>query len=470
MIGKRSIYLLYWNQEIAPPGVGTIADQRGARKRAGWPHQVAPFGTSGTDRLPGISRCKDYTHGLSLRLCITIPGPITRATRSRAGVDVHLPYSIRQVFLVIDQDGGGCVEHPGSARPAMPVLLPPIARRNSMTHLDQLCTDVPFTLPTALPLLRARVTLRILDDTTLPPWKGALLRGGFGYAFQRATCPQRCWGHADACSIGTLCPYRRVFETPHPPDIGHLHDLKDVPRPFVIEPPGDQQRQYAAGSTLEFGLVLIGRGIDYLPYFLFAFEQLGRMGLGRQHAQARLERVEALHPWQPTGRVIYQDGRVQGEPGATTADWLPVYRAATIAERAAALPADLRLELPTPLRVKARGAFIETIDPPALVQALCWRLNALATFHGDGPWPVDYRPLVAQAQAITVEQAQVRWVDWERTSTRGDQRQKMKLGGIVGSARLRAVPPDVRTLLLAGSLVHVGKACVFGHGALGVRG
>ena len=111
------------------------------------------------------------------------------------------------------------------------------------------------------------------------------------------------------------------------------------------------------------------------------------------------------------GAGFRQDGRVQGEPGAATADWLPVYQAATIAERAAALPADLRLELPTPLRVKARGAFIETIDPPALVQALCWRLNALATFHGDGPWPVDYRPLIAQAQAITVEQAQVRWVD-----------------------------------------------------------
>jgi len=40
-----------------------------------------------------------------------------------------------------------------------------------------------------LPLLRARVTMRLLDDTTLPAYKGAMLRGGFGYAFQRASCP-----------------------------------------------------------------------------------------------------------------------------------------------------------------------------------------------------------------------------------------------------------------------------------------
>jgi hypothetical protein len=34
---------------------------------------------------------------------------------------------------------------------------------------------------------------------------------------------------------------------------------------------------------------------------------------------------------------------------------------------------------------------------------------------------------------------------------------------------LRGVPPAVRVLLLAGSLVHVGKACVFGHGGMVVE-
>jgi hypothetical protein len=69
-------------------------------------------------------------------------------------------------------------------------------------------------------------------------------------------------------------------------------------------------------------------------------------------------------------------------------------RVADLAAQAAALPADLRLTLRTPLRVKARGAFIEQLDLPAIVQAACWRLAALAAFHGD-PWEADYRPLVA---------------------------------------------------------------------------
>jgi hypothetical protein len=45
----------------------------------------------------------------------------------------------------------------------------------------------------------------------------------------------------------------------------------------------------------------------------------------------------------------------------------------------------------------------------------------------------------------------------------------MTLGGLLGSVVLRDVPAELRTVLLAGSLVHVGKACVFGHGGYAVE-
>lgn len=330
--------------------------------------------------------------------------------------------------------------------------------------MPRAATSPTTSLPAGLPLLRARVTMRLLEGAALPRFKGAMLRGGFGYAFQRAACPQACWRNSEACTITPLCPYRWVFETPHPPDVPHLHGLRDVPRPFVIEPPLDDRTSYAAGDALEFVLVLIGRGIDHLPYFLFAFEQLGRMGLGKQRARARLERVEALTAWQPTGRVIYRDGEV-----LTSSEPLPTIEPEMIAARARNLPPDLRLHLFTPLRLKAGGVFLEQIEPAVLVQAICWRLNALATFHGGVPWEVDYRPLVAQAREIALEQAQTTWVDWGRTSGRGGRQQHMVLGGIVGSAVLRGVPPEARMVLLAGSLLHVGKACVFGHGGIRIE-
>ncbi len=321
--------------------------------------------------------------------------------------------------------------------------------------------ETPQTFP-PLSVLRARISYRLLEATTLRPFKGALLRGGFGYAFQRASCPRVCWGHAERCTATLLCSYRWVFETPHPEGVPQLHDLQDVPRPFVIEPPLDHKRHYAAGDSLEFGLILIGRGIDFLPYFLVGFADLGVAGLGHARARARLERVEILEPFRPVGVPLYQDGQVR-EPAE-----LPLLNLAELPVHAANLAADLRLELPTPLRVKARGVFIEHLDLAAIVQAICWRIGALAIFHGPGAWSADYRPLVEAARAVRIERADLRWADWERTSTRGGQQRAMKLGGLIGSATLREVPPAVRAALLAASVLHVGKACVFGHGRVQV--
>lgn len=319
-------------------------------------------------------------------------------------------------------------------------------------------------LPPGLAIQHARVTTRLLVDTQLPEYKGAMLRGGFGYAFQRISCPPRCWKLEHGCELAQLCPFRWIFATPRPPGIEQLHDLQDIPRPFVIMPPTNGRSNYAAGEALEFGLTLIGRAIDYLPFFLQSFEELGKMGLGRMHAPARLERVEVLQPWQPTGVVVYQDGRVLNTPEA-----LPVYDHARVVARAMQLPADLRLNLRTPLRLKARGDILRQLDLPALMQAICWRLHTLSIFHGDGPWELNHRALAAEATAIRIEQPQLRWLDLRRTSTRGPQPETMPQGGLLGSAMLRDVPPQLRAILLSGGLVHVGKACTFGHGAINVE-
>jgi hypothetical protein len=53
-------------------------------------------------------------------------------------------------------------------------------------------------------------------------------------------------------------------------------------------------------------------------------------------------------------------------------------------------------------------------------------------------------------------------VDWERYSRR--QEATMKLGGFVGRVIYQGDWAPFAALLILGELVHVGKACVFGHG------
>jgi hypothetical protein len=322
--------------------------------------------------------------------------------------------------------------------------------------------DEPFALPN-LDVLRLRLSMRLLADARLPAFKGALFRGGFGYAFQRATCPDHCWGRAHACGEAVICPYRWVFETPHPPGVAHLHDLQDLPRPFALRPPPDSRTSLRAGDLLEFDLALLGRGIDYLPYFLFGFARLGELGLGAMRSPARLERVEALEPWRPAGPVVYQNGHALAPPS------LPRIGSAAIFEQAAALGPDLRLTIETPLRIKAGGQVLDHVDLPAFVRALAWRLDALATFHGGGPWGLSHRTLAERARDVFVQHQVVRWVQQERRSDHRGEPQSISLSGMVGSATLRDVPLELRALLLAGSLVNVGKASVFGNGAISVE-
>lgn len=321
-----------------------------------------------------------------------------------------------------------------------------------------------LTLP-ALNVLRIRVTLRLTAPARLPPFKGALLRGGLGYALQRISCPQQCWGQSNTCPAALPhCVYRDLFEPTPPPNSEFLHDLRDAPRPFVIEPPLDQRRMYQAGDLLETNMLLFGRGIDFLPFVALAFADFAQAGLGRYHTTARLERIEALPYGQLLGMTIYRDG-----DDDLSLSELPVFNLSELTPIAHRLPSDLRLALRTPLRIKSRGELMQKPAIPAIVQATAWRLQALNHFYGNVPWEVDYRPAIAAAQQVTVEDDTTRWVDWERSSTRPSKRQSMVLGGLVGAATLRNVPPVVRAFLLAANLVHTGKSCVFGHGWIEVR-
>lgn len=276
-----------------------------------------------------------------------------------------------------------------------------------------------FCLP-ALSVLRISISLRLVSAARLPAFKGALFRGALGYALQRIGCPPVCWGHGStSCPAAIpLCAYRELFEVALPPDKAVLHDLRDAPRPFVIEPPLDQRWQYAAGDVLEANILLFGPGINSIVMASVCFRRMHCRNLAELRLRATRKSVR------------------------------------------------VRLVLRTPLRIKTRGSLMERFEIPALVQAIAWRLHALNYCYGSEPWNVDYRPVIGEARQITIAHDATHWVDWERSSTRPGKRQSMILGGLIGSVTLHDVPPAVQSLLLAVSVVHVGKACVFGHSQL----
>jgi CRISPR/Cas system endoribonuclease Cas6 (RAMP superfamily) len=153
--------------------------------------------------------------------------------------------------------------------------------------------------------------------------KGNMLRGGFGHAFRRLCCVPQC-RDAKQCFLATSCPYKAVFEPSPPVGADRLSKNQDIPRPFVFRAPQTNQTRYEVGDRFEFGLVLIGRALDYLPYFVLSFRQLALEGLGLNRAKCILERVEQLDVSKitsrradPNGGQIPEQGLYAGKDAST---------------------------------------------------------------------------------------------------------------------------------------------------------
>jgi hypothetical protein len=314
-------------------------------------------------------------------------------------------------------------------------------------------------MPSQFRVARYRFCMQALEDVHLPKYKGGTLRGGFGNVFKRAVCVHRDWRAQDcaACALRSRCAYAYVFETLPPVDVEIAAKLSDAPRPFVLEPPLDRRTAYRAGDALPFGLVLVGRGIQYLPYFIAVFQVLGEEGLGRDRGRFHLGQVEAVHPLTGEQAVVYR----AADGYARDCDLSVGY--GEVEAAAQALPAGhLPLRFLTPVRIKYDGQYVA--EPPfhVLFRNALRRASWLAAFHCGERWEVDFGGLIAAAGRVATARMATTWVDWGRTSTR--QRRHMTLGGFVGEAEYAGALAPFLPVMLLGSLVHVGKACTFGHG------
>lgn len=314
----------------------------------------------------------------------------------------------------------------------------------------------------AFRVARFKVSLEAQEQLRLPPYKGSVLRGGFGHVFRKVACITR-GGECPPCILKGACPYAYIFESPPPADSLILRKYPHAPHPFVIEPPLDATTIYEPGAFLTFGLILIGKGIDYLPYFIYAFEELGRIGLGRARGKFRLAEVRGE--------------AVSGEAGA----WHPIYRGdqkvLTDGFRVRTsrdlvnthdhghdhvFSKEVTLHFLTPMRVRFDEALANRLDFHMLIRTLLRRLSTLSYFHCGRQLDLDFTGLIARAEQIKTEKAGLRWIDWQRYSNR--QKAKITMGGLVGQVTYSGPLADFIPYLRLGELVHVGKGAVFGLG------
>ncbi len=299
------------------------------------------------------------------------------------------------------------------------------------------------------------------SDAALPPYKGSTLRGIFGHALKKVVCAlkrQNCGG----CLLSPKCVYHNIFETSANSNVStESKRIVDPPHPYVIEPPPEHKTNYRRGDALNFILLIFGEANDYLPYFIYAFDQMGQMGIGR-----RIDGKRASFALQ---QVTVEDDVIYSKSGGSIN--LPV-KLPELSLNHFPQPPDLKnfkieIKLETPLRLKYQNTLHAELPFHVLTRSMLRRASSLLAFYGDGEPPLDYRGMVQRAEQVRITNSGIKWFDWRRYSNR--QEQAMLIGGMIGSITYSGQLAEYIPLLQFCEQVHIGKQTAFGLGKFLVR-
>lgn len=309
-----------------------------------------------------------------------------------------------------------------------------------------------------LTISRLRFELKMSTPLHLSPFYASTLRGGLGLRFRKLVCVQPQIKNCRDCGLLHACAFPYVFETPLPPSVANAPHLQEV-SPYVLRA-GSTSANLAAGDTLTFELLLFGKAIDYLPYFVISYRQLGSNGLGAERARFELTHVidEA-----PSGfaQVLYagDSGVINLEPNRVTLEQL-LPQSINKVER-------ISLRFLTPTRIKSHSKITNTPTFRDLMASLLRRLTQLVIVHGQTQWTVDEQTLLSQAKQIETTSSNLKPVTWSRFSSR--QQQTIWMGGITGDIEFKGELRPFLPLLWAGQYLHVGRGTTFGNGQYQLR-
>jgi len=195
--------------------------------------------------------------------------------------------------------------------------------------------------------------------------------------------------------------------------------------------------------------------VDYLPYFVYSFHELGKIGIGRNKGKFSLQKVTSKRLQGNEEVPIYnEEARVLNASN-------PPFTWPEIVEQDP--PERVRISFLTPTRIKYRNRLTKDAEFHVFFRNLLRRISLLSYFHcGYRLNDSGFKELIERAKGIRATAHALYWNDWERWSNR--QGTRMKLGGFMGEVLyegdLRPFWPYIRL----GEYVHVGKGSSFGLG------
>lgn len=305
---------------------------------------------------------------------------------------------------------------------------------------------------------RFRFHFRAAGPIYFPPYKsGNIVRGAFGGIFRKLVCIPEC-RDSKTCDVRTTCPYARVFE-PQAARGEWPSGLADWPRPFVFRAAHLDAHTIPPGAAFYFDVHIFDTRDPALPYFVLAFAQLAREGLGPGRARAELTAVDQLD----------LDGSKTAQVFGGNRSWMGEL-AAPIAVDLAATPEHVdgvQVRFVTPTELKSDRQVVDRPEFGILFSRLRDRISTLRALYGGRPLEIDFRAMGERAATVRLARCELNGTEVDRLSSRTGQRHP--LGGFVGEAEYEGDLNEFMPYLRLGKWVGVGRQTVWGKGEININ-
>ena len=220
-----------------------------------------------------------------------------------------------------------------------------------------------------------RFLIKFTDDAFLPYYKGSTFRGLLGHAMRSVVCPLKR-NECSSCILSSTCTYTLIFETGLALSLPHNSRVSAPPHPMVLEPPLTEKREFKKGETLECGLLLFGKINKNLPYFIHAFGEMGRIGIGKKIGGKRAGFV--LEQVSSNNKVIFSKGNgVVSLPQPLDLNFSFASQDNSFSDR-------LKIQMITPLRILKGNAGKADLSFPLLLRSMIRRTTSLLNAYGQG--------------------------------------------------------------------------------------
>ncbi|MCL4871753.1 MAG: CRISPR system precrRNA processing endoribonuclease RAMP protein Cas6 [Anaerolineae bacterium] len=288
---------------------------------------------------------------------------------------------------------------------------------------------------------------------------GNNLHNALANVVRHATCPETHRREKPTPEHAAACPACYLFSAELDPGT--------VVRAYAVTPPIPARECVTAGSSFTMGITLMGDGQEFLPYFVLAMNEVGRVGVGRGRGKFALASIVAVNPLRGEAElVLAPDDNLVRVPGLVVS-WADVETLA--AAIAAALPQhnnQLTIHFLTPLRLEEKDNLFRIPDFGVFFRRLLFRTDELGRqLAGQERRGRDNLTHLNQlADRVRLVASQTRW--HELWSWSGRKQGQTPLGGLVGTATYWSEKwDDLLPWLVFAQGLQVGKYASKGHGA-----